>query len=92
MSVSKSNWFLIELDNKESEVFNLRPKLNIGSISEKRLITIGEGSTYTGLGRTTFRKWAEQIGALRRFGSRVLFDKTIIDRELDREEWDEETQ
>lgn len=54
------------------------------SINEKRLLSVREGADYTGIGVVNFRIWAEQIGALRRIGSRVLFDKTIIDRELDK--------
>lgn len=59
------------------------------SINEKRLLSVREGADYTGIGVVNFRIWAEQIGAVRRIGSRVLFDKTIIDRELDRGQMDE---
>ena len=50
---------------------------------EVRMMTINEGATYTGRGRTAFRRWADQIGATRRFGRSVRYDKRIIDAALD---------
>ena len=50
---------------------------------EVRMLTIDEGATYTGRGRTVFRRWADQIGATRRFGRSVRYDKRIIDAALD---------
>ncbi len=62
----------------------MRARENFGTISDKRLLTITEGTIYTGIGRSSFRKWADEIGATVKFGSRVLFDKTIIDQKLDK--------
>lgn len=51
---------------------------------EKRMLSEKEGQEYTGLGRTRFRKWADEIGATTRIGTRrVLFDVRVIDAALD---------
>lgn len=52
--------------------------------SDKRLLSLSEGASYTSLGKTTFRKWAEDINAVRHIGSRVLFDRAVIDQALDK--------
>ncbi len=49
----------------------------------KRLFSLSEGCIYTGTGRTSFRAFAENIGAVKHFGKRVLFDRKIIDAALD---------
>ena len=51
-----------------------------GEIAEKRLLNIEEVCIYTGLGQTNARRYMEEIGATRRFGKRVLFDKHVIDK------------
>lgn len=51
---------------------------------EKRLFNISEATAYTGLGSTTFRRWAAEIGAVHKIGTRALYDRAVIDRELDR--------
>ncbi len=56
---------------------------NSTAISDKRLLTIYEAAQYVGLGTKSARKYMEEIGAVRKFGSRVLFDKNVIDQELD---------
>lgn len=55
-----------------------------GSISEKRLLNIKEVCTYIGVGETQARAYMDEIGATKRFGRRVLFDKQIIDEALNR--------
>lgn len=50
-----------------------------GKIEDKRLLNIREVSTYIGVGQTQARRYMDEIGATRRFGSRVLFDKKVID-------------
>lgn len=52
--------------------------------SNKRLLSINEVSAYLSLGRNKTRVYMDEIGATRNIGRRVLFDKTIIDRELDK--------
>ena len=51
---------------------------------EARLMSREQGASYTGLGRTRFTDWARSIGAERRFGRRVLFDRQVIDAALDK--------
>lgn len=53
-----------------------------GNITEKRLLNIGEVCVYTGIGQTRARQYMDEIGATKRFGKRVLFDKTVIDAAL----------
>lgn len=52
--------------------------------TNKRLLDASEIAEYTGLGRITARKFAEEAGALRRYGRRVLFDREALDRAIDR--------
>ena len=51
--------------------------------SEKRMLTESEGFMYCGQGRTAFRKWAAEIGARRKFGKAVRYDKRVLDAALD---------
>lgn len=48
-----------------------------------RLFDLQTAADYIGLGRTRAREWLTSIGAVRKFGSRVLFDRTVIDSALD---------
>lgn len=50
---------------------------------ERRLINADEAYKYLGMSRKLARPLLEEIGALRRFGRRVLFDRVVIDRWLD---------
>lgn len=61
-------------------------KRTAGNIETVRMIDVRQGAEYCGMGRDTFRKWAEQIGAVRRFGQLVRFDKKVIDAALDAEQ------
>ena len=54
----------------------------MGKIEEKRMLNIKEVCAYTGIGQTTARQYMDEIGATKRFGRRVLFDKTVIDAAL----------
>lgn len=49
----------------------------------KRLLSADELANYIGLGRHTARKFAEEVGAVKRYGKRVLFDRVVIDKALD---------
>lgn len=55
----------------------------------KRLMSEKETCEYVGLGRNKCRSWAAEIGAVRRIGSRVLYDRVVIDRAIN--EMDENT-
>lgn len=52
------------------------------SLEGKRLLSVKEMETYTGLGRNAARRFAEDVGAVRKFGRRVLIDKNMIDQAL----------
>ena len=54
-----------------------------GNIKDKRLLNIKEVCTYIGIGQTQARKTMQEIGAVRRFGRRILYDKIVIDAYLD---------
>ena len=54
-----------------------------GSITDVRLLTPDQAQAYVGMGRTMCRKWCDEIGATRRFGSNIRFDKVVIDKALD---------
>lgn len=53
------------------------------SIEQKRLLSIDEVATYTGLGKTRARGLMDEIGATVKYGTRVLFDKKVIDAAID---------
>ena len=53
-----------------------------GPISEKCLITQEEGMFFTGMGRKTFRDYADEIGATRHIGRRLLFHRETIEEAL----------
>lgn len=55
-----------------------------GELKEKRLLNIKEVCIYTGRGQVSARQYMDEIGATRKFGRRVLFDKTVIDAALDK--------
>ncbi|WP_022776264.1 hypothetical protein [Butyrivibrio sp. AE2015] len=52
----------------------------------KRLMSITEATVYLGLGRNSAIKFLEQIGAKRKIGRRVLYDKVTIDEHLSTKE------
>lgn len=52
-------------------------------MESKRLLTELEAAHYIGLGRTAARSWLRQIGAVRRFGRAVRYDRFTIDQALD---------
>ena len=52
-------------------------------IENKRMLDAREGAEYCSMGLHSFRQWAETIGAVRRFGRLVRFDRRVIDNALD---------
>lgn len=50
----------------------------------KRLLDIKELCTYCGIGTCTAREWGKEIGAERRIGRRVLYDRVAVDAAIDR--------
>lgn len=62
----------------------MRKRVSVGySLEGKRMLSMSETETYTGLGRNAARKLAENAGAVRKYGRRVLIDRTLIDKALD---------
>ena len=61
----------------------MKKKLEIGTIEQKRLLSLKEVCAYTGLGITLARSTMDELGATVKFGKRVLFDKTVIDTAID---------
>lgn len=63
----------------------MKTRTDIGTtdIRNKRMLNMHEAAFYTGMGYTNCRKWLEEIGAIRRFGSRVMADKHVVDAAID---------
>lgn len=55
-----------------------------GAIKDTRWLDLQQGCTYTGLGKTTFRSWAKQIGAEIKLGRIARYDKNILDAAMDK--------
>ena len=51
--------------------------------NNKRLLSLKEFEEYVGLGKTLGIPWAKKIGAVKRIGRRLLFDRVVIDRGID---------
>ena len=46
----------------------------------KRWLSVAEVQQYTGLGRSSVLKLGQEIGCVRHFGRRVMYDRFAIDR------------
>ena len=62
----------------------MRQRKEVDQIENKRLLSINDVCLYVGLGKNTARVYMDEIGATRKIGARVLFDKKIIDGALDK--------
>lgn len=51
---------------------------------EARLLSVNEVAQYVGMGINRAAEFAAQAGARRQFGKRVLYDRQVIDKYLDR--------
>ena len=51
--------------------------------AEKRMLSLEEAAQYIGQGAYRTRHYMDEIGASRKIGRRVVFDKNVIDRALD---------
>lgn len=58
-------------------------KRTVRNTQDVRLLSVDEGAAYMGIGKTAFKAYAAQIGAVRRFGRRVLYDKNVLDTAID---------
>lgn len=54
-----------------------------GNLTEKRMLDTKEACSYVGIGQSAIRPWLDEIGATRKFGRSVRFDKNVIDAALD---------
>ena len=54
------------------------------TLTDRAFLNDFEAAAYVGVGRTTFRKFAGQIGCRRKVGRRVVNDKAVIDAALQR--------
>ena len=61
----------------------MRKMLNRQFDTGKRMLTSDEACAYIGRGKNTARKWLDEIGATRKFGKSVRFDRVVIDNYLD---------
>ena len=52
-------------------------------LDAKRMFTAQEGADYCSMGVHSFRNWGKAIGAERRFGRSVRYDRQVIDNILD---------
>lgn len=50
---------------------------------EGRLFDLPTAAAYISLGETRAREWLTRIGAKRKFGTAVRYDRNVIDRALD---------
>lgn len=49
-------------------------------ISQKKMLSTKEAMSYYGLSRVYLRAWATKLGAVKKIGRRVFYDKNIIDK------------
>lgn len=61
----------------------MRKRISEGSFDNRRMLSVTEAQEYSGLGRTQLRSLAENSGAVKRCGRRVLIDRIVLDRALD---------
>lgn len=62
----------------------MNPRTRATNEAEVRLMDITAFCQYSGLGRTSARKLAEEAGAVRKYGKRILIDKVRADSYFDR--------
>ena len=56
----------------------------LGDMSNTRMATISQAATWCGMGRTTFRRWAIEIGALKLIGPKMpRIDMDKVNEALD---------
>lgn len=60
----------------------MRSLNNSAQFECKRLLNIAEAAAYCGIGESKARIWFADIGAKRKFGTRSLYDRQVIDKAL----------
>lgn len=58
---------------------------NLEKRIDKRLLNVQELCIYISMGKCNAVKWAKGIGAERRIGRRILFDKWVIDKAISKQ-------
>lgn len=61
----------------------MRARTMNATSGESRLMDTDELRVYLNLGRNNAMKLGEEIGARRKFGKRVLWDRVVVDKYLD---------
>ncbi len=61
---------------------NIQKEPNNSTQIPKRLLSVEEACGYIGLGKSAAKVYLDRIGAKRKIGRRVLYDKTVIDAAL----------
>lgn len=61
----------------------MNERIKTDAFEGKRLLSVEELTKYLGLGRHASRQFAGNVGAVKRYGKRVLFDRVVIDAALD---------
>jgi len=61
----------------------MRKRISEERFDNKRMLSVVEAQEYCGLGRIQTRRLAEDCGAVRRYGRRVLIERAILDKALD---------
>lgn len=60
----------------------MNQRVSFSPIAEKRLVSAQEGADYVSMGTSFFRQWAKEIGAEKRIGRLVRYDRKIIDNAI----------
>lgn len=71
---SQREFILIQKGEK-----HVNQRVSYSPVSEKRLVSAQEGADYVSMGTASFRQWAKEIGAEKRLGRLVRYDRRIID-------------
>lgn len=61
----------------------MNKRFSDGNIMNKRLLNSEELCSYVGLGKNTARRYADQVGATKHLGKRVVFDRVVLDKAID---------
>lgn len=69
---------IISCYDSRKEIVQMKENIEI------RMMNAKQAGLYVGMCRAKLRVWAEEIGAARKFGKSVRYDKVVIDSYLDR--------
>lgn len=77
------NYNIASINNLyEREVFRMNVRTITTDITQKRMLSEKEAQVYVGIGRSSIRKLGNNINAIQHIGSRILYDRLVIDRYL----------